>query len=232
MAEPRLVTERKSVNLSQKLGASDKKPSQRAVTQFNTQSTLIKNKTAYKARDSIANKLSTISANDGNYLKCSSTSGTPCVDTGGYEDKRAYSGSGMAGWKEAGLAGYTNKQVSAGAGVTADLFLFGIGASAEVAGRSHGKALCLDLTGCIQLGLGLHAGAGAVFSAGAEKKEISKVSTTVGGFGNFFATGGSANISDGGFSGGKGMLGAGAGASSGVQACATVSVRCKTSINE
>ncbi len=107
MAEPRLVTERKSVNLSQKLGASNsaKKPSKRAVAQFNTQNSLINNKTASTARDSIANKLSTISANDGNYPKCSSTSGTPCIDIGGYEDKRAYAGSGMAGWKSSGLSG-------------------------------------------------------------------------------------------------------------------------------
>ena len=107
MAEPRLVTEKKSVNLSQKLGASNsaKKPSKRAAAQFNTQNPLINNKTANKARDSIANKLSTISANDGNYPKCSSTSGTPCIDSGGYEDKRAYAASGTAGWKAAGLSG-------------------------------------------------------------------------------------------------------------------------------
>lgn len=111
MAEPRLVAERKSVNLSLKSGISNsaKKPSQRAVDQFNAQSSLINNKTKIKARDALANQLSATSINDGNYPKCTSTSGTPCIDTGGYEDKRAYAGSGMAGWKEAGLAGnYVN----------------------------------------------------------------------------------------------------------------------------
>ena len=60
MAEPRLVAERKSVNLSEKFGVSGstKKPSQRAVAQFNTKSLLINNKTANKARNTVANKLS------------------------------------------------------------------------------------------------------------------------------------------------------------------------------
>ncbi len=228
MAEPRLVAERKPVNISQKLGVSGsaKKPSQKAISQFNTQSSLINNKTTNTARDEIANNFSATSANDGNYPKCSSTSGTPCIDTGGYEDKRAYSGSGMAGWKEAGLAGNTNNQLSAGGGVTADVFIFGIGASGEIALRNHSSAVCLDLTGCGQLGLGLHAGAGFTANVGAENIQPSRTSATVGGFGNFFAVGGSVNGSNDNLSAGKGVLGIGAGASGGVQACGSVSVIC------
>jgi len=229
MAEPRLITERKNnTNLNQQIGVvtSPKKSSQKAVNQFNAKNALITDKTTSLVRNAIANNLSKTASNDGNYPKCSSTSGNPCVDTGGYIDKRAYSGSGMAGWKEAGLAGNTSNQLSAGAGVTADVFIFGIGASGEIALRNHSSAVCLDLTGCGQLGLGLHAGAGFTANIGAENIQPSRASTTVGGFGNFFAVGGSVNGSNNNLSAGKGVLGIGAGASGGVQACGSVSVIC------
>jgi len=227
MAEPKLVSKRQTTNQPSIRVSTPKSPSQRSIKHFNSQTNILKNGLTNSSRDYLANTLSNKSAsNDGSYPKCSSTSGTPCVDTGGYEDKRAYSGSGMAGWKEAGLAGNTNNQLSAGAGVTADVFIFGVGASGEIALRNHSSAICLDLTGCGQLGLGLHAGAGITASVGSENIQPSQASATVGVFGNFFAVGGAVNGSNNSLSAGKGVVGIGAGASSGVQACGSVSVIC------
>ena len=227
MSEPKLVAERaidRSTNQQVGRATLPKKPSEKSANQFKAQNFLLNDKANNLARDNIANKLSSVA--DGSYPKCSATSGNPCIDTGGYKDKRAYSGSGMAGWKEAGLSGNTNNRLSVGGGATADIFIFGVGASGEVAKRSHGSSVCTDLTACIQLGLGLHIGGGLSMTAGTENIEASKVNASAGGFGNFFSTGGSLNISDGSVSGGKGVYGAGVGVSGGVQACATVSVKC------
>jgi len=231
MAEPKLVSKRQTTNQPSIRISTPKSPSQRSIKHFNSQSNILKNGLTNSSRDYLANTLSNKSAsNDGGYPKCSITSGTPCVDTGGYKDNRAYPGSGMAGWKEAGLAGNTNKQISAGFGGTADVFIFGIGASGEIAGRLHGEEVCLDLSACGQLGLGLHAGAGWSMNIGAENIQSSKVSSTIGGFGNLFSAGGSFNVSDKSLSGGKGVLGVGVGASGGVQVCGSVSVLCRSTL--
>jgi len=80
---------------------------------------------------------------DGNYRRCSSTSGMPCIDTGGYVDKRAYPGSGMAGWKEAGLSGYTRGN-DISVGLSGDLSLIGptfggtIGINGQAGGGNNG----------------------------------------------------------------------------------------------
>jgi len=110
MSEPKLVAER-AINRStnQQVGRATlpKKPSEKSANQFKAQNFLLNDKANNLARDNIANKLSSVA--DGSYPKCSATSGNPCIDTGGYKDKRAYSGSGMAGWSQAGLAGnYVN----------------------------------------------------------------------------------------------------------------------------
>ena len=226
MAEPKLVSKRQITNQSTIGASSPKSPSQKSVKHFNLQSNILGLNNS--SRDYLANTLSDKSAsNDGSYPKCSSTSGTPCVDTGSYEDKRAYSGSGMAGWKEAGLAGNTNKQTSIGIGGGADIFIFGVGASVEASKRTHGDSVCTALTGCIQIGLGLHVGTGVVVSTGIENINTTKVSGSVGAFGNIFSSGGSINGSHSSMSIGKGMLGAGAGASAGLQACGTVLIDCK-----
>jgi len=227
MADPKLVFKRQATNQASIGLSTPKTPSHKSIKLFNSQNNILKNTLSHSSRDNLANTLSNKSAsNDGSYPKCNSTSVTPCIITAGYEDSRAYPGSGMAGWPQAGLAGNTDKQISAGVGVTADLFLFGIGASSELAWRSHGNTTCADLSACIQLGLGLHAGVGGIMNIGIENNKQSKSSLSAGGFVNVFATGGSVNLSDSSVSSGKGVFGFGAGANGGVQVCASVSLIC------